>query len=151
MNEDNVVRFINIFQGGISVCEYSLKFTKLSKYDPSFVFDTKEEMRNFVTGVSNDLQKECHLVMLHENMNTSHLMVHAKHMEEATTRMKSRDAKRARSFDGGSSNNRIQIQDNSRFKKRVSSHVPSKFPKVSGYRVSNPKFNKGKGTNSPTK
>ena len=29
--------------------------------------------------------------------------------------------------------------------------VPSKFPKASGDRVSNPKFKKGKVTNSPTK
>ena len=36
------------------------------------------------------------------------------------------------------------------FRMRVSSQVPSKFPKSSGYRVSNPKFKRGKGTNSPT-
>ena len=59
--------------------------------------------------------------MLHDNMNISHLMVHAKHVEEARSRRKSRDTKRSRSFDGGSSNNRFEIQDKSRFKKRVSS------------------------------
>ena len=34
-----------------------------------------------------------------------------KHVEEARSRRKSRDAKRARSFDGGSSKNRLEIQD----------------------------------------
>ena len=62
---------------------------------------------------------------------------------------RSGDAKRARSLDGGSSKNRLEIQDKHKFKKRVSNQVPSKFPRTSGDRVSNPKFKKGKGTNSP--
>ena len=39
-------------------------------------------MNLFVTGVSDDLQKECHSAMLHDNMNISRLMVHVKHAEE---------------------------------------------------------------------
>ena len=58
--------------------------------------------------------------MLHDNMNISHLMVHAKHVEEARSRRKSNDAKRSRSFDGGSSKNRVEIQDKPIFKKRFS-------------------------------
>ena len=45
--------------------------------------------------------------------------------------------------------NRLEIQDRPKFKKRVSNNVPSKFPRASGDRVSKPKFNKGKTTNSP--
>ena len=75
--------------------------------------------------------------MLHENMNISHLMVHAKHVEEAWSKRKSRDAKRSIYFDGGSSKNRLDIHDKPRFKKRLSSQVPSKFPKASGDRVCN--------------
>ena len=48
----------------------------------------------------------------------------------------------------GAAKNRLEIQLKTRFRKRVSSQVPSKIPKASGYRVSNPKFKKGKGTNS---
>ena len=66
------------------------------------------------------------------------------------SRRKNRDAKRARSFDGDSSKNMIEIQDKSRFKKRISNQVPSNFPKNSGYRMDNPKPKKGKGTSSPT-
>ena len=40
---------------------------------------------------------------------------------------KIRDAKRARSYDGCSSKNKLEIQDKPRFKKRVSNHVPSMF------------------------
>lgn len=103
-------------------------------------------MSCFVTGVSDIMQKECNSAMLHENINISHIMVH----EEYTARRKSRDAKRSIYFDGGSSKNRLDIHDKPRFKKRLSSQVPSKFPKASGDRVYNPKFKKGKGNNSLT-
>ena len=75
--EVKVVEFINLHQGGMSVLEYSLKFTKLSKYVHSLVY-----------------------------------------------KRKSRDAKMARFFDGGSSKGRLEIQDKPRLKKRVSNHVP---------------------------
>ena len=97
--------------------------------------------------MSEDLQEECQSAMLHDNMNISRLMVHARRIEEARAKRKSRDATRARSFDGGSSKNRLEIQDKPRFKKRFSNQVPSKFPRATGDRVFNPKFKKGKGTN----
>ncbi|XP_069154426.1 uncharacterized protein [Solanum lycopersicum] len=69
--------------------------------------------------------------------------------EKERAKQISRDAKRARSFDGGSSKNRLDIQDKPKFKKRGSSQVPTKFLNASGDRVSNPKFKKGKSSNSP--
>ena len=47
--------------------------------------------------------------MLHENINISRLMVHDQHVEEARAKRKSQDAKRARSFDGGSSKGWIEV------------------------------------------
>ena len=41
--ESKVVEFINLRQEGMSVLEYSLKFTKLSKYAPSLVSDCRDE------------------------------------------------------------------------------------------------------------
>ena len=84
-------------------------------------------MSHFVTEVSDDLQEECYSVMLHDNMNISRIMVYEIMVEEARAKRKSRYAKRARSYDGGSSKNRLQILDKPRFKKRVSNYVPSKF------------------------
>ena len=130
MREAKFVEFINLRQGGIKVREYSLKFTRLLKYAPSLVFDPRENMSTFVMGVFDYLQEECHSSILHENMKISRLMMHAKHMEEAKAKRKCRDAKRARSFDGGSSKNMLEIQHKPRFKKRVSSQVPSKFQKL---------------------
>ena len=108
-------------------------------------------MVSILMGVSDDLQEECHLAMLYDNMNISHLMFHAQKVEEARVKRKSIDAKRARSFDGGFSEGRLEIQDNPRFKKRVSNQVPFKFYKARDYRLSNPKPKKGRDTSSPTK
>ena len=92
------------------------------------ILKTKQDV--FVMGVSEDLQAECHSSMLHDNMNISHLMVHAGRVQEARAKRRSRDAKMERSFDGSSSKNRLEIQDKPRFKKWLSNQVPSKFPKA---------------------
>ena len=63
-----MVEFINLHQGGMSVYEYSLKFTKLLKYVPFFVSDPKDEMSRFVMGVLDDLQEESHSAMVHDNI-----------------------------------------------------------------------------------
>ena len=54
------MEFINVHQGGISFHRYSLKLTKLSKYVASFAFNLRDEMSQFVIGVSGDLEEECH-------------------------------------------------------------------------------------------
>ena len=87
--------------------------------------------------------------MLHDNMTISRLMVYARMVDEARIKTKSRDAKRARSYDEGFSTNRLEIQDKARLKKWIFHQVPSKFPKSSGDMVSNLKLKKGKGANSP--
>ena len=151
MRKAKVVEFINLRQGGLSVHEYSLKFTKLSKYAPYLVSNPRDEMSPFVTGVSDDLTEECHSAMLHDNVNISHTMVHAQHLEEAMAKRKSRDSKRVRYFNGVSSKNRLEIQHNPRFKKWVSNQVPSKFPKARDNRVANLKSKKGRDASSPNK
>ena len=49
----NVEDLINLSQGNMSLEEYSLKFTLLSKYATSLVANTRYEMSRFVIGVSN--------------------------------------------------------------------------------------------------
>ena len=65
-------------------------------------------------------------------------MVYAIRVEEARSNRKSRESKRDRSFDEGSSKNRFEIQDKPKFKKRGSNQVLTEFPRASGDRVSNP-------------
>ena len=54
-----MVEFNNLRQGERSVHECFLEIIKFSKYDPSLVSDTRDRMRRFVIGVSEELQEEC--------------------------------------------------------------------------------------------
>ena len=60
-------------------------------------------MSLFLKGVSDDLVEECHSTMLHDNMNISHLMVHAQQVEYSRLKRKNTKAKRVKSYDGRSS------------------------------------------------
>ena len=102
-----------------------------------------------MTGVLDDLQEECHSFILHDNVKISCLIVHSQQVGESRSKRKIRDSKGARSFDSGSSKERIDIQYKPRFKKRVSNKVISKFLMYRYDRVSNPKPKKGNNTSSP--
>ena len=102
MREERVMEFINLRQGGKSVHEYSLEFVKLYIYEPSLVSDPRHQMIHFVMGVLEELQVVCQSAMLLDSINISHLMLYATRVDEARANKKSRDAKRARSFNGGS-------------------------------------------------
>ena len=52
----------------MSVKEYSLNFIKLSKYAFSLVYNARDEMSLYVTGIFEELEEECRAAMLHENM-----------------------------------------------------------------------------------
>ena len=54
-----------------------------------------------------------------------------------------------RSFDGSSSMNRLEIQNKTKFKKRVSNKVPFKFPKARDENESKLRDKKGMSGNSP--
>ncbi|WMV19633.1 hypothetical protein MTR67_013018 [Solanum verrucosum] len=58
MKEAKGKEFINLRQGGMSVKEYSLKFTQLSKYAPAMVADSRNMMSRYLTGVSKMVKIE---------------------------------------------------------------------------------------------
>ena len=127
-----------------------MKFYSIVNIFSFIVSGPRDEMSHFVTRVSDDLQEECHSSMLHDNMNISRLMVHDRQVKKARSRTKTRDSKRERSFEGGSSKNKIAIQDKPRFKKKSSSQVPSKFPKDRDDKLAKPRAQKDKKSrNSP--
>ena len=68
---------MNLRQERIFVKEYSFKFVKHSKYASSLVSIIRKEMRMFVTGISKNLEEECRVANLHDNIDLARLMVHA--------------------------------------------------------------------------
>ena len=82
MRESKVEEFINLKQGSMTVKEYSLKFVKLSRYDTSLVFNSRDEMSRFLRGITGDLEEECRFAKFHYNMELSRLMVHVQHVED---------------------------------------------------------------------
>ena len=52
LRERKMQEFINLSQEGMSVKEYTLEFTHLSKYAPTIVEDSSVMMKELVMGVS---------------------------------------------------------------------------------------------------
>ena len=61
----------------MSVEEYSLKFSILSRYAPSIVSSVRDEMSLFVMGVADLVREECHTAMLYYYMTVARHMVYA--------------------------------------------------------------------------
>ncbi|XP_049357353.1 uncharacterized protein LOC125822017 [Solanum verrucosum] len=153
LREAKVEEFIHLRQGSMSVKEYALKFTQLSKYAPTMVADLRDEMNRFLTGVSGLVVKECCSTMLYHDMDISRLMVHAHQMEELKFKEKSREVKRARTVDGNFSNARSDEQGKPRFKQRFKQRFSNQgfshpSPRVNKDMVSNRKPQGGNGGGS---
>ena len=99
---------IKIHQGGISILEYSLKFSKLYKNSPSLVSNRRDDICHFLTEVFEDLIEEFCSAMFHENMNICRLMVHAQQVKETRVKRNNREVKRVNSCDCAVTNCRVE-------------------------------------------
>ncbi|XP_049348188.1 uncharacterized protein LOC125812755 [Solanum verrucosum] len=99
--ECKVEEFINFRQGNMSVEEYSLKFTLLSKYAPLLLSNPRDEMSRFVTGVYDQVKEQCRTTMLHDDMNISRLVVYAQSIKESKLKRVNRGLKRGGSDEQG--------------------------------------------------
>ena len=72
-----VEEFINLKQGNMYVEEYSLKFTRFSRYAPSFVSNPRDEISRFFTGVADLVKEKCRTDMHHNYMTLSRLTMYA--------------------------------------------------------------------------
>ena len=64
MREAKVKEFINLRQTGMSVPDFSVKFTKLSVYDPSLLSNPSDEMSRFLLVLFEDLVEEFRSAMI---------------------------------------------------------------------------------------
>uniref|UniRef100_M1DSZ4 Gag-pol polyprotein n=1 Tax=Solanum tuberosum TaxID=4113 RepID=M1DSZ4_SOLTU len=100
----------------MTVQEYGLKFTQLSRYAPYMVADSRAQMKKFMYGVSDLVKTECRNAVLLEDMNISRLMTHAQQVEGDKLREQAKENKKARTANynysqqklGGG--NRLQFQ-----------------------------------------
>ncbi|KAH0748282.1 hypothetical protein KY290_027514 [Solanum tuberosum] len=145
LRERKMQEFINLRQRGMSVKEYGLKFTQLSKHAPTLVSDSRATMNTFVMGVSDLVLNEYRSDMLIPSMDISRLIVHAEQIEEQKLKRVGRELKRSRADDGNSSKVRFEIQDKPKFKKRFSNQGPPNTPRVNKGKVSAPKPQEARG------
>ena len=96
----------------MSVEDYSLKSSLLSRYSPSLMSNPRDEMSRLVTSVVDLVKEECRTTMLHGDMNLSRLMVYSLSSEDSKFRRISRSLKRSGPSD----------QDQHRFKKKAPSY-----------------------------
>lgn len=86
LKEAKVREFLTLKQESLSVHEYGLKFTQLSRYAPEMVADMRSRMSLFVAGLSRLSSKEGRAAMLIQNMDISRLMVYVQHVDEEKLR-----------------------------------------------------------------
>ena len=135
--------FINLRQGGISVKDYSLKFTPLSEYAPNIVADSRAKMNKFVMEISDIVSNECRVAMLIPSMDIS---LHAEQIEEQKLKQVSKELKRTTIEDGNSSRARFEVQDKPKFKKRFPNQRPSPTSRINKGKCSTPKTKEEKGS-----
>src|SRR5688572_18746514 len=63
--------FMNLKQGSMSVREYSLKFTKLSKYARVIISNPRAKMSQYMSGLNDTLVNACRSAMLNTEMDIS--------------------------------------------------------------------------------
>ncbi|WMV13556.1 hypothetical protein MTR67_006941 [Solanum verrucosum] len=119
MSEAKLLEFINIPQKSVSVREYALKFTQLSKYAQMMVSDSRGKISMFVLGVSKIVVKECRTTMLINDTDITRLMVHAQQIEEKKHKEEFRETKWAKTGYGNFSHARSNGQGCTRFRQRT--------------------------------
>ena len=104
LREAKMREFLNLKQGGMSVRDYALRFSKLSKYAPSMMEDPRVKMGQFVSGLGEMVGSEGQSALLHTEMDLSRLMTYVEQVEDRKLReRRMRDLKRPR-FDSGGFN-----------------------------------------------
>ncbi|XP_049375608.1 uncharacterized protein LOC125840688 [Solanum verrucosum] len=86
LREAKVWEFLSLKQDSLSLHEYSLKFTQLSRYDLEMVADMRSMMSLFVAGLSRLSSKKGKDAMLIGDMEIERLMVYVQQVKEEKQR-----------------------------------------------------------------
>ncbi|KAH0728063.1 hypothetical protein KY284_003928 [Solanum tuberosum] len=86
LKEAKVRKFLTLKQDSLSVHEYGLKFTQLSRYAPEMVANMRGRMHFFVAGLGHLSSKEGRVAMLIRDMDNSRLMVYVQQVKEEKLR-----------------------------------------------------------------
>src|SRR5688572_4751983 len=81
LREAKMREFIKLRQGGMSVREYSLKFTKLSKYATTIVANPRDKMSQFMFELNDTLVNACRSAILNTEMDIAWFMTHMEEVE----------------------------------------------------------------------
>ncbi|KAH0652537.1 hypothetical protein KY289_030215 [Solanum tuberosum] len=82
LQEAKIREFLTLNPESMSVHEYSLKFTKLSRYAPEMIADMKSRMSLFVVGLSPQSSKEGKAAMLIGDLDLARVMIHIQQVED---------------------------------------------------------------------
>lgn len=156
LREAKAEEFVNLKQGKMSVREYGLKFTQLSRYAPELVSTMRAKMRKFVSGISDEVVLECKGAMLNKDMDISRLMMYAQQVEEEKKKrveVGERQNKRARPADQETNHQHSGKSGRQWFKKKSWGHDHSSAsapaPRPSGnQRFQSSQGPRGSGTQS---
>src|SRR5688572_32581944 len=109
LRESMMREFMNLKQGNMSVREYSLKFTRLSKHAKAIVANPRAKMSQYMSGLNDTLANACRSAMLNKEMDIAHLITHIEEIEGQNMKVqRAREFKKARyerSFSNGGGGN----------------------------------------------
>ncbi|KAH0654413.1 hypothetical protein KY289_032091 [Solanum tuberosum] len=116
---------MNLRQGSMTVQEYRLKFTHLSRYAPHMVDNYRAQMNKFMYEVSDLVKTECRNAILLQNMNISRLMTNAQHVEGDKLREQAKENKNSRTGNYDYSQPKSGGGNRSQFQQKSSAPAPS--------------------------
>ena len=82
LKESKVREFLTLKQNSISVHEYGMKFTQLSRYARETVKDMRSKMSVFIAGLGRASSKQGRTAMFIDDMDISRLMIYVQQVKE---------------------------------------------------------------------
>ena len=129
LREMKIHKFINLHQGGMSVKEYSLKFTQFSKYAPTLVWTLGLKWTNNLWGYPMLWWMNVGWVWSFQSWIYLVLWFIRNKLKNKLKEV-GRDLKRSRTDDGNSSKDRFEVHDNPRLKKAFPTKAPLALQKL---------------------